>query len=356
METLVAYTTGTIQQIDQLTALGMAADHHAAQNAFADYRGRKANKTVEAQKFDLMCFAQYRDEALGERLIGTEADRKQDLLQKADALQTGADAWHGVTWGIVEGFVKWMLRAGYSTGTINRRLSTVKIYARLAAKSGVIDMQSLGLIRLVNGYAGKEAKRIDEKRPVTRIGHKKERHVSLTHAQAKELKTQPDTPQGRRDAVIMALLLDLGLRVGELAILQVANIDLKAGLIQIKRPKVNLEQTHELRADSIKALRNWIDSGDCAPFGPLLRGSRKGGHLTDCGMSTTSITERVRTLGNEIGVSGLSAHDCRHYWTTRQVNVKGADLNQIRQAGGWSTLDMLMRYVEASAIANEGLI
>jgi hypothetical protein len=50
--------------------------------------------------------------------------------------------------------------------------------------------------------------------------------VHIAQKQAKKLKSQPDTPQGRRDALLMCLLLDHGLRVGEVARLQVSDFDL----------------------------------------------------------------------------------------------------------------------------------
>ena len=342
MTEIIVMPTAAITAAEQMQAAAAVADHHAAQHVFDDYLSRKAQNTVKAQGFDLGVFADYLA-AVG-------------IVATTDDLQHSPAAWQGVSWGIVEGFVKWMLGQGFSVGTVNRRLSTVKVYAKLAAKAGAMDTQNHALIRLVEGYAGKESKRIDEKREVSRVGHKKAQHTSITTAQAAALKTQPDTPQGRRDAVIMALLLDLGLRVGELAILEVDHINLKAGTVKVYRPKVDLNQTHKLSADCLVALRNWLDSGDCAPFGPLLRGSRKGGALTEVGMSTTSISERVRSLGKELGIDGLSAHDCRHYWTTKHASAKGADLNQIRQAGGWSGLTMVLRYTESAKIANEGLV
>jgi hypothetical protein len=84
----------------------------------------------------------------------------------------------------VEGFVKWMLAQGFAVGTINRRLCTVKVYAKLATKAGAIATQTHAMIRLVSGYAGKEAKHVDAKRTVTRVGHKKATHTFLTAEQA----------------------------------------------------------------------------------------------------------------------------------------------------------------------------
>ena len=88
------------------------------------------------------------------------------------------------------------------------------------------------------------------------------------------------------------------------------------------------------------------------PVVTLVRGSRKGGRLTDGTMSTRAVTARVKALGEAIGIKGLSAHDCRHHWATRAATA-GTDAFALRDAGGWSSLAMPSRYVEASTIANE---
>ena len=115
----------------------------------------------------------------------------------ADTLQTDPQAWRGITWGLVEGFVKWCLKEGYAISTVNSRLSAVKVYAKLAAKAKLIPAEELQLIRGVSAYGSQEGKRVDERRPVSRIGYKKALPVRLTPAQAKMLKNQPDNPRPR---------------------------------------------------------------------------------------------------------------------------------------------------------------
>ena len=320
--------------------VGQVANRYAAQSAFADYRSRKADNTLRAQDADLATFAAY----LGQ--VGVQVDPQ--------ALATDPAAWQGMTWGLVKGFVAWMLKQGYAVGTVNRKLSTVKVYARLAAQAGALDTQELALIRSVQGYGRQEAKRVDERREQSRLGAKKAEPVGLTAEQAQLLKTShPDTPQGRRDALLMCLLLDHGLRVGEIAALEVTDFNLAEGVFTFYRPKVDMEQTHRLTPDALRAARAWFESGDAPAMGPLLRGSRKGGALTEAGMSERAITARVRALGRKLlGIDGLSAHDCRHYWATRAA-AQGTDAFALRDAGGWSSLAMPSRYVEAAAIANE---
>ena len=56
----------------------------------------------------------------------------------------------------------------------------------------------------------------------------------------------------------MTLLLDHGLRVGELAALQVTDVNLAERVLRFYRAKVDKEQTHRLTLNSIQALRVWI--------------------------------------------------------------------------------------------------
>jgi len=340
----------TIRESNELSAIladvGQAANDAAAASAFTDYRSRKAANTLRHQDADLVTFADYLAQATG------------GDAPAGEALAGDPQAWRGMTWGLVDGFCKWLLLEGYAVGTVNLKLSTVKTYAKLAAKAGALDAQELAMIRTVAGYSRKEGKRVDECREQadipTRNGQKKAQAVTLTKGQADLLKDRPDTPQGRRDAVLFHLLLDLGLRVGEVAALTVDNVDLKAGEIKFYRPKVDKVQMHRLTNGLLLAMQTYM-AQDAPAIGPLLRGSRKGGHLTSAGMSERAITARVRYLGQQVGIEGLSAHDLRHTWATLAAR-NGTPLDRLQDAGGWNSLAMPARYVEAARIANEGVL
>src|SRR4051812_28736480 len=84
--------------------------------------------------------------------------------------------------------------------------------------------------------------------------------VKLDKAQRHALKTRPDTSQGRRDALMMCLLLDHGLRVGELAGLEVTAINLQDGTLTFYRPKVDKVQIHTLTKDALRAAKAWFKS------------------------------------------------------------------------------------------------
>lgn len=322
-----------------MEAASQLADQLAADAVFADYVSRKSTNTLRGQKSDLTRFANYLSR------VGVEG---YDAL----ALQNVPVSWRGVSWGIVEGFVKWQLTQGYAVASVNRALSTVKTYTKLAAKAGVIEAQNLALICTVSGYGQKEAMRVNERRPVTRVGWKKSQNNLITRTQAGQLKTSDATPQGLRDTFMMCLLLDHGLRVGEVKLLTVGNFNLSAGEMTFFRPKVSRTQTHQLTDATMDALGNYLPHAPAE--GRILRGSRKDKSLYGL-MSETAITVRVSVLGKRLGMSQLSAHDCRHYWATTAAR-NGTPLERLQDAGGWASLAMPLRYIEAAKIANEGVV
>ena len=71
-------------------------------------------------------------------------------------------------------------------------------------------------------------------------------------------------------------------------------------------------------------------------------------------MSKSAINQRVRVLGETIGVKDLSPHDCRHFWASSAASA-GTDLESLKQAGGWASLEMALRYIKEREIANEGV-
>ena len=323
-----------------LALTGLAANQAAAAALFADYQSRLAAQTLRRQRADLAAFAAY--------------------LGRADAATLGRDpaAWQGLTWGLVDGFVKWLLAEGYAVGSINVRLATVKSYCRLAVQAGAIPPGDYTLIQAVRGYSATAGRRMDERRAAvgrdTRRGQKKAAPLPLTPAQAARLKQQPDTPQGRRDALLLCLLLDHGLRVGEVAGLQVEHFDLPHHRFVFFRPKVNRVQTHRLTPDSFEAAGRYLRQ-DALPAGPLFRGSRKSGELTAAGWATQKMAARVAALGEAAGVTGLSPHDCRHYWAS-QAAANGTPIDRLQDAGGWSNpVTPLTRYIRPAQIANEGV-
>jgi integrase len=372
----------------QVATAGQVANRMAAHHLFADYHSRRADNTLRNQTAALTHFARYLTAAgvtdllplalawaegqsltAVSRLLVVVQDNQerytQKRRQKARAelcgryLQHAPDAWEGVTWGLIKGFVNWLLEQGYSISTVNNRLTAIKVYAGLANQAGLIEDGEYQRIRAVSGYGRTEAKRLNARRDVTRVGNKKKDHISLATEEASRLKNahDPTLPQGARDRLLMCLLLEHGLRVSEVAGLTIGNIDLKQGRLRFYRPKVDKYQVHQLTHATKDAVRTYLAFHPRRTDGQasLILGSIKGGRLTKRAMSDRALTKRVRYLGRTLlGLPNLSAHDCRHFWATDAAE-NGTDPFRLQEAGGWTSLEMPRRYIEEAAIANSGV-
>jgi integrase len=334
-----------------LALVGLAANEAASAFSFGDYVRRKSKNTVKNQRVDLASFAEYL------AVIG--------IATTADDLQSTAVAWKGISWGVVSGFVQWALQNSFATGTISRRLSTIKVYAAMAMQAGAIPPEEYTKMQTVHAYAGKEADRIDQRRVDTgvavRKGTKKSEATEINDEQAARLKSHPDTPQGLRDRLLMCLLLDHGLRVGEVALLTRKNF-IKKGKINFYRPKVDLWQTHLLSADVKAALVAYMASpgnGSTDEEMPIFRATVRSKNLHNPGYTERAIQHRVKALGEAIGLFDLSPHDCRHYWATKtaqMVEDGKISLLRLQEAGGWNSLNMPRRYVKRAEISNKGIV
>ena len=327
-----------------LAEAARAADTAAAGGVFESYRGKRADETLRAQDGDLARWSRYLA-AVG--VAGADC-----------AWSSEPECWSDVSWGVVEGFIRWQAAEGYSLSSIARALSTVRTYAAQAARAGALAPDALRLIQTVEAPAprSREGRNADAQRATTRRPDaKKAAPVRLTAAQARALKrSHPDTPQGRRDALLMCLLIDHGLRISEAAELKVTDLDLTEGLMTFYRRKVDRTDTHKLEPDTLRAARHYFDAGDAPAAGPLLRTvERRGADTLGGPLSVQGARELVARLGHRVGLSGLSPHDLRHYAATVRARLF-RDPFALQEWGGWASIATARRYVERAAIANAG--
>ncbi len=359
-------------QPSPLETAGQIANRIAGQNIFQRYLSEKAANTIKRHARDLELFAEYLLD------IGLELEHGADF-------QTNPNAWRGVTWGIVEGFVQWQLGEGYAISSVNARLSTVKVYAQMAVKAEAILREEGMLIQTVKGYSRASGQNVDEQRQQTRISEityaykpetrrrtvvvtrrsTKKRKATLVDEETDKALKQPrnKSPQAYRDALLMCLLLDHGLRASEVALLKVSDINLESGEIRFHRPKVKGTEhewtTHKLTAQTQAVASYYIGehfSPTLLPDGPLILSTTrllkngKGGQLLEEGLNRVRISERVAWLGKQLGVSKkLSAHDCRHTCATKMARLDYS-VDELMAWFGWSSAQTAMRYVAAEDI------
>lgn len=394
MSTDIVLKTGNeIAPVDSFKDYAESQNDAARQGLFAEYREKKSQSTLYAHDRDLGLFVDFVhasggivfDETIPAQHVASGADSCTCQRCKiARGLRDFAEAWTDVSHGMVFQFRDWMKENGYSIKSINRRLSTVKIYANLAFQSGVLSESDHVRIRAIKGYTLKDGTKIDEKRDTTRKSSKKAKPTEIPEAMVRCLKYEHDfeTAQGIRDSLLMTMLLDTGMRCSELSAFKVENILTLApmpdetnfdteseyvaaieaaaerSIIQFYRLKTSkMSKPLAMTPDLFVMIRKYVDAGLIPENekSPLLRSSHRSGKLTSPGMSTRAIYNRVKTLGEQCGIDNISPHDFRHSAAKRTAKATNGDITRLMAILGWSTPAMATHYAEITGVANEGI-
>ncbi len=337
---------------DHLELAGLIADRIALTDVFAEAHATWTANTQRRYMNDLELFSAFLGSARIER--------------SAEVLFNDAEAWRGMSFGLLKGFKTWLEQLGYATGTIKGSISTVHVFCRLAgpgpAGAGVLEEASLAAILTVRGTNGKKARNLDEdrkrRRIPTRKGHKRATPTQLTKVQAitlKKVTTHPERPRTRehdmlltyRDALLMGLLVEHALRCSEVALLTIDSIDLSWGTIRIYRPKTDRTDIQKLHKHTRLAAQAYLSQIGRVQ-GPLFTG-----YNSEKPLSTRAINKRVGVLGGEIGISHLSPHDLRHHWAFDAL-LNQTPLNVVQTDGGWETEYMPLRYAHQVGAAGGG--
>ncbi len=139
-----------------------------------------------------------------------------------------------------------------------------------------------------------------------------------------------------RNKAIVFMFLDTGLRLSELANLQLSDINTERGIIKVVG-KGNKERLVRIGLKTQKALWNY-----------LARRNSDLEHIwlvKDESLAANGIAQMIRNLGKRIGIQ-LSPHKLRHSFAISFLR-NGANPFELQIALGHSTLEMTRRYTQA---------
>ena len=193
--------------------------------------------------------------------------------------------------------------------------------------------------------------------PTVLVGTPKREQTLPAHlgvAEMDRLLAAPDytTPAGRRDRAVLELFYASGLRLSELADLDLEDVNLSSRVVRVrgKGGKERLVPFNTSAADAIRAMTP--DRKTLNPVAPSAspRSSRharrhalflnlRGGRLT-----TRSIDRIVRHYVRQAAIArGISPHALRHTFATHLLQA-GADLRAIQELLGHANLSTTQRY------------
>jgi site-specific recombinase XerD len=152
----------------------------------------------------------------------------------------------------------------------------------------------------------------------------------------------------RRNYALVQLMLQTGLRVGEMAALRRSDIVLRerAGTVRVRNGKGLKEREVPLNATARRALRQLLEQEPTAP--PEAEVFRSG---RNAAMPVRSMQNAIAALVRRAGLAGsdITAHSLRHTFALAWLRQHPSQLIELSQLLGHESLDTTAVYTRASA-------
>ena len=241
----------------------------------------------------------------------------------------------------IRSFLAELHKAGVSRATAARKLAAVRTFLRYLRREAVIDDDPAGLVA---------TPKRDVRMPA---------HLSEPEMEALLDAATVDSPLGRRDRAILELFYASGLRLSEVAGLDVDNVNLGAKMVRVLG-KGGKERIVPFNTSATKAIRAYladrerlIRGQDNRPPSSASRRSRFSSPLfvnyRGTRLTVRSIDRLVRRYVAASSVrTGISPHALRHSFATHLLQ-RGADLRAIQELLGHARLSTTQRYTHVNA-------
>ena len=285
-------------------------DH--AVSRFLDYlrdQRRVSGQTLRAYASDLAQFRETLVARHGERLPGPE---------ELDPLA-------------VRAFVARLHNEGLAKSSVARKLSAVRSFLKHAVRLGVIDTSPAEGIP-----TPKQSKLLPKNLTVDEVFALLDR---ITGSDVVSL----------RDRALLEFLYATGLRVGELAALDLDDVDQSGGLVRVMG-KGNKERIVPFGSKARASLLAWLSASE------ILRRRRKDADAVFLNLRGSRLTDRSvrRILDRRVLEAAIAAHisphALRHTFATHMLGA-GADLRAIQELLGHASLSTTQRYTHVGVEA-----
>lgn len=216
--------------------------------------------------------------------------------------------------------------AGLTSATINRRLSAIRSAVKLA--------RTLGLTAWTPEIDGLKSQSY---RDTVGPG------LDGTRSMMAQARTQGSV-KAARDVALIRLMFDLGLRRGEVAGLDLGDIDRDAKRVWIKGKGRTQKESRTLPDPTLVAITDWlavrnrIATADNPAVFVGLSGPERGERITGRGLYHV-----ISTLGRDVGIK-TRPHGLRHASITAALDANGGDVRAVQQHARHSNPQTTIRY------------
>jgi len=290
------------------------------------------------------------------RVQKTALDQIAKALSNGTIIDSLVFPWEKLDYGTVNAIKAW-LDAKYAPSTVNRYLCAVRRVIKEAWRHQLISAEAYQRATDVQSVTGKRL-------PTGRELENNEIRQLIDACLSDE-----DNPiLGLRDAAIISLMYSSGLRRAEVVTLNIDDIDLNKGNLQVIG-KRNKERKAYLANGAVRAVEKWIEVRGIEP-GPLFFSVNKGGNIIRYRKERLTTEEKKQGIQPKKIVARLSdqtvyhlidkrakqaglvkkttPHDMRRTFVSDLLDV-GVDLATVSKMAGHDDTNTTKRYDRRSS-------
>lgn len=150
------------------------------------------------------------------------------------------------------------------------------------------------------------------------------------------------TPTGYRDAALFAILRGSGVRRSEVVNLDLSDLDLNSGAIQVRGGKGGKDRTVYLPESGLTVVLDWLELRGYEA-GPLLCHINRGSRIVRRRLTSQAVLFILQKRGQQALVTNFSAHDFRRTFISDLLDV-GEDISTVQRLAGHAHSDQTARY------------
>lgn len=265
------------------------------------------------------------DQLLVERRSSTHTAKayRRDLAKLIEFCEAlGISEWSDLNTHHIQSYIKTRHRTGLGRRSLQREVSAIRSFLQFLVKNRHIEDNPAKYVK-----APKAAKRLPK---------------TLDHDQINGLMNSvPESILEQRDLAIWELFYSSGLRLSELANLNLEDVDLKQGSLLVKRGKGGKSRVLPVGRCAIDAIQTWLKNR-----GSLATRETSALFLTKQGnrLSGRSIESRLGNWSRKHGLREIvHPHMLRHSFASHLLQASG-DLRAVQELLGHSNISTTQIY------------
>ena len=232
--------------------------------------------------------------------------------------------------GDIRRYMAHLNELGYSKSTTARKLATLRSFYKFLVKRNYVESNPVASVK-----TPKQEKKLPK---------------CLDYEEVQRLLSTPpaNTWLGARDRAILEVLYNTGMRVSEVAALNMEDVDFLGEVIHI-RGKGKKERIAPVGSAALQSIQNYIEyrnkrmQNDSSFDAKVLFANKHGQRL-----SVRSIRRKMDKYLAEAGLDpSISPHTLRHSFATHMLN-NGADLRSVQELLGHQSLSTTQVYTHLS--------